>query len=111
MKQNLIDRIREYLGNGGLFNPELMDHDKVRDLLVDVKSFLEKSFSLEEATELLSQQLHDQFPAHFSVGSDKINTIYVYELKKGHAKDRLKEFQGYKVVSKYIGTISAKPAR
>jgi hypothetical protein len=32
----LVGRIQEYLGNGGLFNPELMDHEKVRDLLMDV---------------------------------------------------------------------------
>lgn len=29
------ERITNYLGNGGLFNPESMDHDKVRDLLID----------------------------------------------------------------------------
>lgn len=31
------NRISEYLSAGGLFNPELMDHEKVRDLLVDCK--------------------------------------------------------------------------
>lgn len=30
-------RITDYLGNGGLFNPEMMDHDKVRDLLLDCR--------------------------------------------------------------------------
>lgn len=29
--------IAEYLGNGGLFNPEMMDHDKVRDMLIDLR--------------------------------------------------------------------------
>lgn len=28
------DRITEYLSLGGLFNPEMMDHEKVRDLLI-----------------------------------------------------------------------------
>ena len=28
--------IMEYLGNGGLFNPEMMEHDKVRNLLMDI---------------------------------------------------------------------------
>lgn len=37
----LAERIREYLGNGGLFNPELMDHEKVRDLLTDVLAHLD----------------------------------------------------------------------
>jgi hypothetical protein len=38
----LVGRIREYLTNGGLFNPEAMDHEKVRDLLMDVLQHLAK---------------------------------------------------------------------
>ena len=38
--QRLVGRIREYLSNGGLFNPECMDHEKVRDLLMDVLEHL-----------------------------------------------------------------------
>jgi hypothetical protein len=34
--QELSLRISEYLRHGGLFNPELMDHFKVRDLLMDI---------------------------------------------------------------------------
>lgn len=30
-------RIENYLGNGGLFNPEFMEHEKVRDLLIDIR--------------------------------------------------------------------------
>jgi hypothetical protein len=33
----LYDRIQNYLGNGGLFNPEMMEHDKVRSLLMDIR--------------------------------------------------------------------------
>ena len=29
-----VDRVTEYLCAGGLFNPECMEHDKVRDLLI-----------------------------------------------------------------------------
>lgn len=36
----LVERITDYLGNGGLFNPELMEHDKVRDLLMDIRDAL-----------------------------------------------------------------------
>lgn len=32
------ERISSYLGNGGLFNPEMMEHDKVRDLLIDCRA-------------------------------------------------------------------------
>ena len=33
--KELERRILHYLDSGGLFNPELMDHSKVRDLLRD----------------------------------------------------------------------------
>jgi len=36
----MIDKITEYLSNGGFFNPELMEHEKVRDLLMDVREQL-----------------------------------------------------------------------
>jgi len=34
---SVTDRITEYLSSGGLFNPELMDHSAVRDLLIDAR--------------------------------------------------------------------------
>ena len=36
----LIGRITEYLAGGGLFNPELANHDAVRELLIDARAFL-----------------------------------------------------------------------
>lgn len=36
----LQDRIQSYLGNGGLFNPEMMEHDKVRNLIIDCRTAL-----------------------------------------------------------------------
>jgi hypothetical protein len=39
----LLDRIQNYLECGGLFNPELMEHDKVRDLIMDCKAILKKA--------------------------------------------------------------------
>lgn len=41
-KPSLIDRITEYLELGGLFNPELMEHDKVRDLLIDCRTSISR---------------------------------------------------------------------
>ena len=38
--KELSDRITEYLFNGGLFNPELSDHDAVRDLLIECREVL-----------------------------------------------------------------------
>jgi len=34
------DKITEYLSNGGYFNPEFMEHDKVKDLLMDIREQL-----------------------------------------------------------------------
>jgi hypothetical protein len=36
----LIDRINAYLQGGGLFNPEMANHDAVRDLLMDCRKAL-----------------------------------------------------------------------
>ena len=38
--KHLVDRITEYLSAGGLFNPELMEHQKVRDLLIECREAL-----------------------------------------------------------------------
>ena len=39
-RQKLIERIDHYLELGGLFNPELMNHVAVRDLLIDIRDEL-----------------------------------------------------------------------
>ncbi len=38
----LLNRIQSYFGNGGMFNPETMEHDKVRSLILDIREFLSK---------------------------------------------------------------------
>lgn len=40
MNENLIARITEYLVMGGLFNPELANHEAVRDLLIECREAL-----------------------------------------------------------------------
>lgn len=35
-----VPTITNYLGNGGLFNPEMMEHDKVRDMLIEIRDAL-----------------------------------------------------------------------
>lgn len=37
----LLERVKNYLEVGGLFNPELMDHDKVRTLIMDLGKYIE----------------------------------------------------------------------
>ena len=39
----LLDRIQNYLECGGFFNPECMEHDKVRDLIMDCRAILKKT--------------------------------------------------------------------
>lgn len=39
---NLLDKISEYMTTGGLFNPEHMEHDKVRQLVMDCRAELNK---------------------------------------------------------------------
>lgn len=36
----LAERIQSYLLNGGLFNPEMMDHEKVGALLLDLREYI-----------------------------------------------------------------------
>jgi len=46
-KPTITEQITEYLTSGGLFNPELMPHEKVRDLLVDCRDELNRIHKLE----------------------------------------------------------------
>jgi hypothetical protein len=39
---DLKDKITEYLCTGGMFNPELMEHKKVRDLLIECRDEIER---------------------------------------------------------------------
>lgn len=40
--EEISGRITEYLAVGGLFNPELMEHHKVRDLLIEIRKFADE---------------------------------------------------------------------
>ena len=42
-REQLLARIKEYLAVGGLFNPEMMEHDLVRDMIIEIRDFLESS--------------------------------------------------------------------
>lgn len=42
MSNPVTERIKEYLLSGGLFNPELMEHQKVRDLLVEAAAEIKR---------------------------------------------------------------------
>jgi len=40
-REGLSAKITAYLSLGGLFNPEMMEHDKVRELLTDCRTYLD----------------------------------------------------------------------
>jgi|FAXJ01.1.fsa_nt_gi hypothetical protein len=39
----LLERIQSYLGNGGLFNPEMMEHDEVSTLIMDCRTYIQQT--------------------------------------------------------------------
>jgi len=39
---DVTQRCTDYLSGGGLFNPELADHDAVRDLIIDCRDYIER---------------------------------------------------------------------
>lgn len=39
---DICDRLTEYCLHGGLYNPELMQHEKVRDLLIDCRAEIKR---------------------------------------------------------------------
>jgi hypothetical protein len=54
---DIAERLTEYLLHGGLYNPELMQHDKVRDLLIDCRDEIAAEIEqLREAIRSLADQ-------------------------------------------------------
>lgn len=70
-----------------------------------------KNPALDAAALKLANELQANYPMHFSVGHDEIDTIYVYEHVRGYAKMRRKEYEGFKIKSEYIGKIVAQGAK
>lgn len=66
--EEITERITEYLSVGGLFNPEMMNHDKVRDILIDCRDAL---------TELLSN-------AEGEVSTGDLASKALEEFEKNH---------------------------
>ena len=59
----LAARITEYLALGGLFNPELMDSDRVRDMLIDCRDYLAALSSPEQGAEAVSVPQPTKMPS------------------------------------------------
>jgi hypothetical protein len=87
-----IEKIDEYLRNGGYFNPEMMDHDKVRDLLIQCRDDLEafarifRQLNLDKypdtyfVTGALGKfEKHEMPPKLMVVPSYGVDVTYIYE--------------------------------
>ena len=55
---SILWRIQNYLALGGLFNPEMMDHDKVRELIMDCRTEISRLQQYEQRL----KWLHDSGP-------------------------------------------------
>lgn len=64
---NTVNKITEYLSAGGLFNPELMEHHKVSDLLLECRSELERLITKCDKQALVIQRMYvDKYPGWFA---------------------------------------------
>jgi BMFP domain-containing protein YqiC len=54
-EKKVVARITNYLSSGGLFNPELMEHNKVRNLLMDARETIQ---DLEQRVRLLEADFY-----------------------------------------------------
>jgi len=59
---SIIDRINGYLTMGGFFNPELANHDRVRDLIIDCRT--ELASAKEEVSALKVERDEYKIGAH-----------------------------------------------
>lgn len=53
---SVTERITAYLKGGGLFNPDLANHDAVRDLLIDCREALAAALKAKEEAERDAQR-------------------------------------------------------
>jgi len=77
-KELLRRRITEYLSGGGLFNPELANHDAVRDLLIDCRAALTEPAASETSCPKISFSTGDasvQLNAHVSRADRYITSL------------------------------------
>lgn len=57
--KNTIDKINNYLQVGGMFNPELMEHHKVSDLLLECRNELQRLKAVEDDYDYHEQEMID----------------------------------------------------
>lgn len=99
----LRQRIREYFDDGGLFHPELMEHDKVRDLLGDIDAYLAAPLP-GQPTQTAEGRM---FPIQFEVGAkahpflipwwvaERAYGVYAAEFGRSQSLERLAQRGGF----------------
>jgi hypothetical protein len=93
LRQPVRDRIQAYLSGGGLFNPELANHDAVRDLIIDLRTELLRLASAETELAALRARIADAptgfwtaaMPGYVCLPSDWIPIV-----TKWHDLDRVR---------------------
>jgi hypothetical protein len=60
--RHVPERVSHYLSTGGLWNPEMADHDEVRNMLIDARDVIEMLIREREHTgyEILRLQLTNE---------------------------------------------------
>lgn len=71
--QELLYRIQDYLVSGGLFNPEMMEHEKVRNLIMDCRELLTAMNDLRY--QLMRERLNTLADSQLQEIIDKIDII------------------------------------
>lgn len=79
---DLASKISNYLESGGLFNPESMEHDKVRELILEIREHL-----LQDLLQNLTT-LHYQPPT--TMAEPKQKTIVMAKLRSMEEADMFK---------------------
>jgi hypothetical protein len=67
------ERITNYMENGGFFNPEAMEHDKVRDLLIDCRDELQRLRADSERLDWLEHEPETEMHQPSYVGLFRLN--------------------------------------
>lgn len=87
----ILHRIQDYLANGGLFNPESMDHEKVSELIRDCRDYIKEQHEINERCnqtikELRLVNIMEDTVAKYQTVKCKVNEPYVERAPVGEFK-------------------------
>jgi len=79
---DVVERCYEYLSNGGLFNPELMDHQSVSNLVIDCRDEIERLRQQVEKALNALKEIADKESWHCCSVSRSMKGIAIAALEK-----------------------------